>query len=313
MRSVSRLLAIIDRPRNFQRTREQRNEAYPGDRLSLHEAALDEPMSHLERLKTCNGRARRQLSWSFSKPPLYRPNVHRNDRHEAVIELTGFLTGSAYVVLASNVEIAVDWFVAASFLMATLFLLITPGPVMAIVAHNTLRNGATGGLKTAIGIELGEICLLGVTFTGLMISGELLPALFRWISLAGAFYLVWLAVCTLRARCMPSRSARVISSSKPILDGLTVAFANPTALVFYAAFFPQFINFDRAILGQILQLGIMYLCTALLFDLACVLAFACIRRPASLERFAAFAEFGSVAVYLAIATVTVVGFINTSN
>ena len=243
------------------------------------------------------------------------PTSTANDRHEAVIELTGCLRGSAYVVLASNVlaEIVVDWFVAASFLMATLFLLITPGPVMAIVAHNTLRDGATGGLKTAIGIELGEVCLLAVTFAGLMISGELLPALFRWISLAGAVYLVWLAVSTLRARYMPSRSVRVTGSSKPILDGLTVAFGNPTALVFYAAFFPQFIDFDDAIPGQILQLGALYLCTALLFDLACVLAFACIRRPARLARFAAFAELGSAVVYFAIATVTVIGFVNTSN
>jgi hypothetical protein len=32
------------------------------------------------------------------------------------------------------------------------------------------------------------------------------------------------------------------------------------------------------------------------------------RRPAGLARFAGFAELGSAAVYLAIATVTVVGF-----
>ena len=205
-----------------------------------------------------------------------------------------------------------DWYIAASFLMASLLLLVTPGPVMAIVAHNTLRDGATGGLKTAIGIELGEICLLGVTFTGLMISGEMLPALFRWISLAGALYLIWLAVSTLRSRYAPSRSARATGSSKPLLDGLTVAFGNPTALVFYAAFFPQFIDFDQAIPEQILQLGAMYLCTALLFDLVCVLAFACIKLPAGFARFAGFAALGSAAVYLAIATATVVGFMTAS-
>jgi threonine/homoserine/homoserine lactone efflux protein len=210
-------------------------------------------------------------------------------------------------------EIAVDWYVVASFLMATLFLLMTPGPVMAIVAHNTLRDGATGGLKTAIGIELGEICLLSVTFAGLMISGELLPALFRWISLAGALYLVWLAVGALRSRYMPSRNARAAGSSKPILDGLTVAFGNPTAVVFYAAFFPQFIDLDQSIPEQILRLGALYLCAALLFDLTCVLAFACLRRPAGLARFAGFAELGSAAIYLAIATITVVGFIKTSS
>jgi threonine/homoserine/homoserine lactone efflux protein len=206
-----------------------------------------------------------------------------------------------------------DWYIAASFLMATLLLLMTPGPVMAMVAHNTLRDGAMGGLKTAIGVELGEVCLLGVTFAGLMISGELLPELFRWISLAGALYLVWLAVNALRCRYMPSRSSAAAGSSRPVIDGLTVAFGNPTALVFYAAFFPQFIDFDHSIPEQILQLGAMYLSAALLFDLVFVLAFACIRRPAGLTRFAGFAELASAAVYIAIAMVTVVEFMKASN
>ena len=202
-----------------------------------------------------------------------------------------------------------DWYLIASFLMATLFLLVTPGPVMAIVAHNTLRDGATGGLKTAIGIELGEICLLGVTFAGLMISGALLPELFRWISLAGALYLVWLAVGTFRARYVPSRRPLAPGSRWPIIDGLTVAFGNPTALVFYAAFFPQFINFDQAIPQQILRLGALYLCAALIFDLVFVFAFVRIRLSAGLARFAGFAELGSAAVYLAIATITMVEFV----
>jgi threonine/homoserine/homoserine lactone efflux protein len=232
-----------------------------------------------------------------------------------VIEFIRFSAGRPYVVVASehSGEIAVDWYVAASFLMATLFLLMTPGPVMAIVAHNTLRDGAAGGLRTAIGIELGEICLLGVTFAGLMISGELLPELFRWISLAGAAYLAWLAVSTLRSRYMPSPSTRVTGSSRPILDGLTVALGNPTALVFYAAFFPQFIDFDHSIPEQILQLGAMYLCAALLFDLTFVLVFACMRRPAGATWFGDLTALASAAVYLAIATVTVVGFLKAVN
>ena len=71
---------------------------------------------------------------------------------------------------------------------------------------------------------------------------------------------------------MPSRRSLSTGSSKPILDGLTVAFGNPAALVFYAAFFPQFINFDPSIPEQMLQLGAMYLCVALLIDVIYVLA-----------------------------------------
>jgi threonine/homoserine/homoserine lactone efflux protein len=207
----------------------------------------------------------------------------------------------------------VDWHVVASFLMATLLVLMTPGPVMAIVAHNTLRRGATAGLLTAMGVEMGEVCLLGATFTGLMISGELLPDLFRWFSLAGALYLIWLAASALRRRFMPSPRRRAPGSARPVVDGITVAFSNPAALVFYAAFFPQFINPDHAIPEQVLQLGAMYLSVALVFDLVFVLAFAWIPRPASLQRFAGFAELGSTMVYLAIAVVAVIGFVKAAS
>jgi threonine/homoserine/homoserine lactone efflux protein len=33
-----------------------------------------------------------------------------------------------------------DWLVLGPFLMATLLVVVAPGPVMAIVAHNTLRH-----------------------------------------------------------------------------------------------------------------------------------------------------------------------------
>jgi threonine/homoserine/homoserine lactone efflux protein len=64
---------------------------------------------------------------------------------------------------------------------------------MAMLAHNTSRYGATAGFLTVIGVDLGETCLLGGTFAGLTLSSDLLPLFFRWVSLAGAPYLVWLA------------------------------------------------------------------------------------------------------------------------
>lgn len=83
-----------------------------------------------------------------------------------------------------------DRYAFAQFLVAALLILMTPGPVMAIVAHNTLRYGTRGGLSTVIGVGLGDACLLAAMFAGLTLSGELLPLLFRWLSLAGALYLI---------------------------------------------------------------------------------------------------------------------------
>ncbi|MDX8516317.1 LysE family translocator [Mesorhizobium captivum] len=205
-----------------------------------------------------------------------------------------------------------DCYTLAQFLAATLLLLAVPGPVMAIVAHNTLRHGTAAGLLTAVGVELGDLCLLGATFAGLRLSGELLPEFFRWLSLAGALYLVWLASEALLIRRWTSRKLNLSRCRMPILDGLTIALANPAALLFYAAFFPQFIDPDRSISEQMIMLSALYVCTALAFDSACVLTFGRLRLPAGWTQTARFAKLGSAAVYLSIAVITVLRFIETS-
>lgn len=106
------------------------------------------------------------------------------------------------------------------------------GPIMAIVARNTLRHGMATGLSIAIGVELGEVCLLGAMFAGSSLSGELLPVLFRWLSLAEALYLVWLATGALRLRRRFLRGPNLSRARAPLPDGLMIAFANPAALMF---------------------------------------------------------------------------------
>jgi threonine/homoserine/homoserine lactone efflux protein len=199
----------------------------------------------------------------------------------------------------------VDWNSLAQFSAATLLILITPGPVMAIIAHNTLRHGAMAGLSTAIGVELGEVCLLGAMFAGLSLSGELLPVLFRWLSLAGALYLIWLAVGALRLRNRPSRRPNLSRARTPVLDGLTIAFASPAALLFYAAFFPQFMDPDHSISKQVVLLSAIYVCMRSVSASACVFTVARLRLPVGCAQVGRFANLGSAAVYLSIAIITV--------
>jgi threonine/homoserine/homoserine lactone efflux protein len=179
---------------------------------------------------------------------------------------------------------------------------------MAIVACNTLRHGTTGGLLTVVGVELGDACLLMATFAGLVLSSELLPEVFRWLSLAGAFYLVWLAVEALLFR---KRTPRALSRRcNPLLDGLTIAFANPAALLFYTAFFPQFIDRDDALAQQMIVLSAVYICAAVALDSACVLTVARIRLPRAWMQIRRFAGLGSALVYLLIGAVAVLRFID---
>jgi threonine/homoserine/homoserine lactone efflux protein len=201
----------------------------------------------------------------------------------------------------------VDWYVLAQFLAATLVVFATPGPVMAIVSHSTLRYGRSAGFLTVLGVGLGEVCLLGATFAGLTLSGELLPAVFRWLSLAGALYLVWLAAeaVIVRRRVAPLPGAT--RCRKPVLEGLTIALVNPAALLFCTAFFPQFTDPGRSIPEQVIVLSALYLSTRLAFGSACVLAVA--RVPAGWTGLGRFAQFGSAVIYLSIATVSVLAFV----
>jgi threonine/homoserine/homoserine lactone efflux protein len=198
-----------------------------------------------------------------------------------------------------------DWNSLAQFSAATLLILITPGPIMVIIAHNTLRHGAMAGFSTAIGVEFGEACLLGAMFVGLSLSGELLSVLLRWLSLAGALYLIWLAAGALRLRPRPSRSPNLSRARPPVLDGLTIAFANPAALLFYAAVFPQFMDPDQSISMQIALLSAMYVCLRSVSASACVLTVARLRLPVGCAQVGRFANLGSAAVYLSIAVITV--------
>ncbi|TIS99054.1 MAG: LysE family translocator [Mesorhizobium sp.] len=202
-----------------------------------------------------------------------------------------------------------DWNSLVQFLAAELLILITPGPIMAIVAHSTLRRGAMAGLSTAIGAEVGEVCLLGAMFAGLSLSGELLPVLFRWLSLAGALYLIWLAAGALRLHNRPSQRPNSSRARAPVLDGLTIAFVNPAALLFYAAFFPQFIDPGHSISEQMIVLSAVYVCTALAFRSACVLTVARLRLPVCCAQVGRFANMGSAVVFLSVAVFTVLRLI----
>jgi threonine/homoserine/homoserine lactone efflux protein len=180
---------------------------------------------------------------------------------------------------------------------------------MAIVAHNTLRHGTAAGLLTVVGVELGELCLLTATFMGVTVSAELFPVLFRWLGLAGTLYLAWLAASALRSHCTPVRNTIATCTRMPVIEGLTVAFANPAALVFYTAFFPQFLHPDRPVAQQTVALGTIYLFTALTFDLILVLTLGRIQVPAAWGRFGSTMKLGSAAVYLTMAIIGVVGFV----
>ena len=95
---------------------------------------------------------------------------------------------------------------------------------------------------------------------------EAMGAWFFWVRLAGAAYLIWLGVKLLTA---PGELAT--ATPRPprggfLLQGLAVGLSNPKTLLFFGAFFPQFMNPHASFVGQVLIMGATAMTVAAISD-----------------------------------------------
>ncbi len=204
-----------------------------------------------------------------------------------------------------------DWQIAVTFLTATTILLLTPGPVMAIIVGNTMKGGQAAGLRTVLGIGLGEALLIAALAMSFLFSSRLLAQFFPWLSLVSAVYLLFLAMSTLWPRGgSPVAEARSRTRG-PFLDGFAITMSNPAALLFYSAFFMPFLRSNNAAAGQLWTLAAIYLVASLAFDMLCVV-FAAQLRPSGLQGawLSRLTRFASAAVYLGASLLAITGFVN---
>jgi threonine/homoserine/homoserine lactone efflux protein len=170
----------------------------------------------------------------------------------------------AFVSAPYNASMLFDSQVLAFCAVAALVTM-SPGPDTFLVIRNTLGGGLRGGIVTVFGIISGGtvhalLAALGLTLI-LMQSAE---ALF-WVKLAGAAYLVYLGVMSLRqglrptADQQPLMARRVASRRRAFVEGFFTNALNPKVAVFYFAFLPQFISpGDPVALKSFMLAGIHY-------------------------------------------------------
>jgi homoserine/homoserine lactone efflux protein len=150
----------------------------------------------------------------------------------------------------------------AAYLLACLVIVIVPGPTVTLIIANSLRHGTRAGLLNAAGTQLGLAIMIGVVGIGLTSLIEVVGHWFDWLRLAGAAYLVWLGWKMIRSTGGESNA----TIPKPprggfVMQGALVALSNPKTLVFFGAFFPQFIDPARDHGLQIVVMGV----TAMIF------------------------------------------------
>ena len=173
----------------------------------------------------------------------------------------------------------------AAYLVACLIVVLVPGPTVTLILANSIRHGTRAGLANVLGTQVGLAVMIGVVGLGLTSLIEAMGHWFDWLRLAGAAYLIWLGWKMIRSAGIASATA---PSRAPrggfLLQGALVALSNPKTLVFFGAFFPQFIDPARDHGLQILIMGLTAMLFAAVSDSAYALAAGRARRALSAQR-----------------------------
>ena len=150
----------------------------------------------------------------------------------------------------------------AAYLAACIVIIMVPGPTVTLIIASSMRHGVRAGLANVAGGQLGIAVMIAVAGIGLATVIEAMGHWFELLRLLGAAYLVWMGWRMLRSS---GQLAPGQAPARPrggfFLQGFFVAVSNPKTLVFFGAFFPQFIDPSG---NHALQIAIMGV-TALVF------------------------------------------------
>jgi threonine/homoserine/homoserine lactone efflux protein len=155
-----------------------------------------------------------------------------------------------------------DLHIWMAFVLAAEALLILPGPTDMVVVSYALTQGKRSAWASVPGVTLGDATALILSLLGL---GAILMAsaeLFNILKIAGALYLVYLGIKTWRAP-VPA----TLDDTAPLQHGRWRIMAhtymatalNPGGIVFYVAFFPQFLSADKPLLTQVAVFGATFI------------------------------------------------------
>ena len=133
------------------------------------------------------------------------------------------------------------------YLAAVAVLVLSPGPTMLTCMTTALNDGRLRGLAAAVGSISAALGVMTLSALGL---GALLAAsefAFTVVKVIGAVYLIWLGIKTFRSSTETVDVKRAATHSRRRLRshyvrGFLVGSSNPKAILFFTAFFPQFLN-----------------------------------------------------------------------
>ncbi len=186
------------------------------------------------------------------------------------------------------------------YLATVLAFMSTPGPSHLLMLSNSLSNGFRRSTATAAGdlsANFLQMILASLGLAAILTSSQSTFLVIKW---AGVAYLVYLGLKLICSEQVVSKSSEKRSIKVLYWQGFITSAANPKAVIFFAALFPQFLSAEQPLLPQFLILSVTYLSVDGLF-LCLYGKFADAFRMQVLERYGRFLNVLSGSLFLAAA------------
>ena len=209
------------------------------------------------------------------------------------------------------------------FLLGTIFIVLLPGPNSLYVLTASAQLGHRSGWAAAFGIFSGDTLLMIATASGAASLMSLFPRGFEIFKAIGALYLAWIGLQLLKEGWRrwphpgaPDHRPAVVTQEPgspnpkeehpradstglrlPYLKALGLSLTNPKAILFFLAFFTQFVRADAATPAlAYLTLGVVVQVVSLTY--LALLIFAGLRLQSVFETHPRWSSSGIVVVSL---------------
>ncbi len=157
------------------------------------------------------------------------------------------------------------------FLVASLALLLTPGPAVLYIVARSMNQGRMAGIVSVLGVETANFFHAFAAALGLSAILFSSALAFDIVKYLGAAYLIYLGIRKIVASESTAKAkvGKKESLSRIYSQGFVVNLFNPKTALFFFAFLPQFVNTsDGNITLQIFLLGIIFVVMGIITDSA---------------------------------------------
>ncbi len=149
----------------------------------------------------------------------------------------------------------------AAFLVVMAAMAWTPGPANIFAVATGMERGKRAALAAVAGMNLATALWYLAGALGLAALIARFPAAMQLIALAGAAYLIWLAIGAFRAAVSRRAASEPLKPSAgprkgaAFLNGFAVQIANPKLIVMFVGVLPAFLDASRPAAPQLALLA----------------------------------------------------------